>query len=122
MALSQTEAELISAYILPHYRGNGKRGITLITALRDLRQNGQVRAEVVDPATGEVTLLSPSAVARGMRKQTIAECVEDEATLAMLKGYGVDAVQGFYLERPHPEPRFCGSPAPADVPGAVRHT
>ena len=42
------------------------------------------------------------AVARGMRKVTIAECVEDRATLEMLKDFGVDAVQGYYLERPHP--------------------
>jgi EAL domain-containing protein (putative c-di-GMP-specific phosphodiesterase class I) len=42
------------------------------------------------------------AVARGMRKLTIAECVEDLETLDMLRSFGVDAVQGYYLERPHP--------------------
>jgi len=41
------------------------------------------------------------AVARGLRKLTIAECVEDRQTFDMLKGFGVDAVQGFFLERPH---------------------
>lgn len=40
------------------------------------------------------------AVARGLHKTTIAECVEDEATLEMLKGFDVDCVQGYYLERP----------------------
>jgi len=45
------------------------------------------------------------AVARGMRKHTIAECVEDQQTLDMLRGFGVDAVQGFHLEQPHPDPR-----------------
>ena len=35
-----------------------------------------------------------------MRKTTIAECVEDEETLSMLKDFGVDSVQGYYLERP----------------------
>ncbi len=39
-------------------------------------------------------------VARGLHKTTIAECVEDEETLNMLRGFGVDCVQGFYLERP----------------------
>lgn len=39
-------------------------------------------------------------VARGMHKTTIAECVEDEETLSMLKSFEVDCVQGFYLERP----------------------
>ncbi len=39
-------------------------------------------------------------VARGMHKTIIAECVEDEETLSMLKSFEVDCVQGFYLERP----------------------
>ena len=39
-------------------------------------------------------------VARGLHKTIIAECVEDEATLVMLKGFGVDSVQGYYLEKP----------------------
>jgi EAL domain-containing protein (putative c-di-GMP-specific phosphodiesterase class I) len=39
-------------------------------------------------------------VARGLRKTTIAECVEDQATLDMLAEFGVDAVQGYFLERP----------------------
>jgi len=39
-------------------------------------------------------------VARGLRKTTIAECVEDDATLEMLRLFGVDCVQGYYLERP----------------------
>jgi diguanylate cyclase (GGDEF)-like protein/PAS domain S-box-containing protein len=39
-------------------------------------------------------------VARGLRKTTIAECVEDQQTLEMLREFGVDAVQGYYLERP----------------------
>jgi diguanylate cyclase (GGDEF)-like protein/PAS domain S-box-containing protein len=39
-------------------------------------------------------------VARGLHKTTIAECVEDDATLQMLKGFGVDCVQGYYLDKP----------------------
>jgi diguanylate cyclase (GGDEF)-like protein/PAS domain S-box-containing protein len=39
-------------------------------------------------------------VARGLHKTTIAECVEDEETLLMLKRFGVDCVQGYYLEKP----------------------
>jgi diguanylate cyclase (GGDEF)-like protein len=43
------------------------------------------------------------AVARGLHKTTIAECVEDEGTLKILARLGVDYVQGFYLEEPHAE-------------------
>ncbi len=39
-------------------------------------------------------------VARGLHKTTIAECVEDEETIVMLKSFGVDCVQGYYLEKP----------------------
>jgi diguanylate cyclase (GGDEF)-like protein/PAS domain S-box-containing protein len=39
-------------------------------------------------------------VARGLRRTTIAECVEDEETLEMLKAFGVDCVQGYYFEKP----------------------
>ncbi len=39
-------------------------------------------------------------VARGLGVTTIAECVEDEPTLAMLREFGVDYVQGYHLGRP----------------------
>jgi EAL domain-containing protein (putative c-di-GMP-specific phosphodiesterase class I) len=44
-------------------------------------------------------------LARGMGKQTIAEFVEDEATVELLRDYGVDYAQGFEVGRPHPEMR-----------------
>ena len=81
-ALSLAEAEIISAYIMRHYRGNGKRGITIGTALRDLRENHLVRAEVIDAATGAITLLSDSAV------------------LKALKAHGLHWQQVLHAERP----------------------
>jgi len=81
-ALGRNEAEIISAYLMKHYRGNGKKGITLVTALRDLRENKLVRAEVIDAATGTITLLSESAV------------------LKALKGYGLHWQQVLRAERP----------------------
>jgi EAL domain-containing protein (putative c-di-GMP-specific phosphodiesterase class I) len=39
-------------------------------------------------------------VARGLGKVTVAECVEDEATLNLLATLGVDKAQGFHLDRP----------------------
>ena len=39
-------------------------------------------------------------VARGLRKTTVAEFVEDVETLEMLKQFGVDQVQGYYLDMP----------------------
>lgn len=39
-------------------------------------------------------------VARGMGQRTVAEFVEDEETLHLLQEFGVDMVQGYYLDKP----------------------
>ncbi|HQT25310.1 MAG TPA: EAL domain-containing protein, partial [Burkholderiales bacterium] len=47
-------------------------------------------------------------VAKGLRKTTVAEFVEDGETLEMLKRFGVDMVQGYHLDMPradHPSIR-----------------
>jgi len=41
-------------------------------------------------------------VARGLDRKTIAEFVQDEETLQMLRSLGVDYGQGYYLGRPEP--------------------
>ncbi|HEV2007080.1 MAG TPA: EAL domain-containing protein, partial [Burkholderiales bacterium] len=60
------------------------------------------------------------AVARGMGKVTIAECVEDQQTLDMLRGFGVDAVQGYFLERPHPDHLHRGNAAVSGADGEFK--
>jgi len=42
-------------------------------------------------------------VARGLRKTTIAEFVEDLETFEMLRGFGVDMMQGYFLDTPRPD-------------------
>ncbi|GKS70331.1 GGDEF domain-containing protein [Nitrosomonas sp. PY1] len=42
-------------------------------------------------------------VARGLGKLTVAEFVEDAATLSMVKNLGIDLAQGYYLGRPGAE-------------------
>ena len=41
-------------------------------------------------------------IARGMGKRTIAEYVGDQETFELLRRYGVDYAQGFYVARPKP--------------------
>jgi EAL domain-containing protein (putative c-di-GMP-specific phosphodiesterase class I) len=41
-------------------------------------------------------------VARNMGRATIAEAVEDAATLALMHDNGVDLAQGFHVGRPEP--------------------
>jgi len=42
-------------------------------------------------------------VALGLGKSVVAEYVEDGPTLALLRRFGVDLVQGYYLDRPIPD-------------------
>jgi len=39
-------------------------------------------------------------VAHALGKETVAECVETESALGVLRGIGVDYAQGFLLGRP----------------------
>ncbi len=41
-------------------------------------------------------------IARSLSKQTIAEGVENPATLTLLRESGVDFAQGFHIARPQP--------------------
>jgi EAL domain-containing protein (putative c-di-GMP-specific phosphodiesterase class I) len=50
-------------------------------------------------------------VAKGLQKATIAECVEDEETLDMLRSFGVDSVQGYHFEKPQDGHLMMGSTA-----------
>jgi PAS domain S-box-containing protein len=55
-------------------------------------------------------------LARGFGQQTIAEGVEDEPTLDVLRQLGVDHVQGFHIARPGPIEEVIGEQAQARSP------
>ncbi|MBS0354041.1 MAG: integrase [Proteobacteria bacterium] len=67
VSLSREEAVIISALLMESLRKNNKRLLSIGQAVSMLRANGEVRAERVDPATGECILLSDSAIARALR-------------------------------------------------------
>jgi len=48
----------------------------------------------------QLTVQAIVQIARGLGKATIAEYVQDDATVQMLREYGVDMAQGFHLDRP----------------------
>ncbi len=60
-----------------------------------------VRGLVDDPANQRI-VRSLVDVATNFEMQTVAEGVEDEATLELLREFGVDLVQGYHLGRPAP--------------------
>lgn len=66
-ALTRAEAVMISAVLMDSLRKNIKRMSSVETALDTLRRNDEIRAERVNPTTGEVVQLSNSAIGRALR-------------------------------------------------------
>ncbi len=65
-----------------------------------LKIDGQFIRDLPNDRSNQVFVKAIVDVARGLRKVSVAECVEDEATLVMLRTLGVDCAQGYHLERP----------------------
>jgi len=61
-----------------------------------------VQGLTTDPKDA-ILVRSATDLGHNLGLSVLAEGVEDEATMAMLKAFGVDAVQGFHLARPMPE-------------------
>ncbi len=64
--------------------------------------DGSFIANLPSDPTNQHLVRALSEMARGLGKQTIAECVADDATVRWLRGIGVDYAQGFHLGRPRP--------------------
>jgi EAL domain-containing protein (putative c-di-GMP-specific phosphodiesterase class I) len=60
-----------------------------------------IRTLVADPQSQQI-VRAIADLARGMGRATIAECVEDAATLDMVRSLGVDYAQGYHISRPLP--------------------
>lgn len=71
VSLTRDEAVVISAALMESLRKNNKRLLSIGQAVSMLRANGEIRAERVDPATGECIPLSDSAVARALRSYAL---------------------------------------------------
>lgn len=71
VSLTRDEAIAISALLMVSHRKTNKRLMSIGQAVEMLRANGEVRAERIDPATGEVKPLSDSAVARALRAYSL---------------------------------------------------
>ena len=65
-----------------------------------LKIDGQFIRDLPSDRSNQVFVKAMVDVARGLRKTTVAECVEDAPTLEMLRAFGVDYAQGYHLERP----------------------
>jgi EAL domain len=64
----------------------------------------------------EVIVKSVVQMAQGLGKKTIAEFVEDEPTLDLLRDYGVDYAQGYHIAKPAPLETIALDKTPAGIP------
>jgi diguanylate cyclase (GGDEF)-like protein/PAS domain S-box-containing protein len=64
--------------------------------------DGEFVRNCVDSKTDQLVVQAVVQIARGLGKQTIAEFVEDEATIEVLERFGVDYAQGYHVGRPAP--------------------
>lgn len=65
-----------------------------------LKIDGLFIRDLPNDRDNQVFVKSIVDVARGLGKRTVAEFVENEETLAMLRHFGVDMVQGYHLDKP----------------------
>lgn len=67
-----------------------------------LKIDGEFIRALPSNRTDQLVVRSLIQIARGLGKRTIAEFVGSEQTLALLREYGVDFVQGYHLGKPGP--------------------
>ena len=79
-----------------------------------LKIDGQFVRNLATNSTDQVVVRALVMTADGMGKGSVAEFVEDDATLEALRDLGVDYVQGFHIARPAPVSEVLGIDA-ADV-------
>ncbi len=76
-----------------------------------LKIDGEFVKGLATGRTDQLVVRSIVEIARGLGKETIAEFVGDDETVALLRSMGVDHGQGYHLGRPGPLPEPLGSPA-----------
>jgi diguanylate cyclase (GGDEF)-like protein/PAS domain S-box-containing protein len=64
--------------------------------------DGDFIKELPTTRTDQLTVQAIVQIAKGLGKTTTAEFVSDDATVAMLREFGVDYAQGFHIGRPEP--------------------
>ncbi len=68
--------------------------------------DGEFVAHCPSNPTDRLILASVVGIARGLGKQTVAEFVEDEQILDVVRAHGVDHAQGYHVGRPIPVEQF----------------
>lgn len=77
-----------------------------------IKIDGSFIHKLGERADDQVLVKAMAEIARAFGKKTIAEHVEDSATLALLAEYGIDYAQGYHVGRPLPITRVLEEPEP----------
>jgi EAL domain-containing protein (putative c-di-GMP-specific phosphodiesterase class I) len=79
-----------------------------------IKIDGELVGTVATSPPGQLVVRAIATVAKGLGKKTIAKCVPDGDTAAMLQRLDVDYVQGYGVARPRPVGVMAGTHAPSD--------
>jgi EAL domain-containing protein (putative c-di-GMP-specific phosphodiesterase class I) len=94
--------------------GTGYAALTYLKYLpvRYLKIDMEFVRDLIESERSRAVVATIAGIAAGLGQRTIAEGVEDPATLVLLRELGVDLAQGFHIARPAPIARMAPSQAP----------
>jgi EAL domain-containing protein (putative c-di-GMP-specific phosphodiesterase class I) len=71
--------------------------------LNYIKLDGSLIREMVNQPEDQAFVKAINEMSHALGLRTIAECVEDQPTLELLRSFGVDLLQGFFIGRPAPQ-------------------
>ena len=88
-------------------------GFTSFTYLKELQVDfikidGSFIKKLHESHEDQVFVKAITDLAKGLRIKSVAEFVENEKSLAILKSFGVDFAQGYFIGKPSPNLEFAG--------------
>ncbi|RJQ45491.1 MAG: EAL domain-containing protein [Gammaproteobacteria bacterium] len=92
--------ELRCRFALDHFGKSADASYLKHLPLHYLKIDGEFLADLAGNPVHQARVKAINDMAHGMNLLTVAECVQDASTLAVLWQYGVDFVQGYYFQKP----------------------
>jgi diguanylate cyclase (GGDEF)-like protein/PAS domain S-box-containing protein len=71
--------------------------------LNYIKLDGSLVHQMVSQREDQAFVKAINEMSHALGLRTIAECVEDEATLDLLRSFGIDLVQGYFIGKPAPQ-------------------
>jgi len=72
-----------------------------------IKIDGEFVKDLPHSRTDQLTVTAVVSLAKGLGKEVVAEFVQDDATIAMLKELGVDYAQGYHIGKPNEVPELA---------------